>query len=804
MVVLLKMLNRDIFSKIAGCVATGKEANVYHAVTSTGSELAIKVYRTSVLTFKDRDRYVTGDFRFRRGYSRHNPRKMVQVWAEKEMRNLTRLSKAGIRCPKPVELKMHILAMDFIGEDARAAPLLKDAKLDADESRKAYCQMLDILWRLYQKCKLVHADLSEFNILHFKDDCYVIDVSQSVDLDHPHALDFLREDCQHVNEFFLKKGVCILTLRELFDFVTDPTVTDNNVQETMAKLIERSESRGLTQGGDVATAVFRRAYIPRRLDDVVDYEADYDKLKKGEDEGIYYQTILGFKKDMSGVSLVPQILEEEAAMQDDVLDPCCTEVNVAQGPTEGGEAGKGDSDREVSGSDSEGSLSAEGREEAQRDATDVRKEKLSKEEMRVVRRENKKAVKEANRVRRESKMPKKLKHKQLKKGKRRDDTSAEAPAIDGGSYRIGCALKPKKESRYLTAQILELARRSGVEMCVVDPRRPLAEQGHFDVIIHKLHLDAAWEDNLLAYTAANPGLKVIDHIDRIRMLQNRSTMLSAIEKEGIVLRKPHHSRTSSDSSVSSNGHTTDHAQSSGHSQPCGTPHDDDARCSTKPVLQHSLAQPQHWRTCVLAPGQATLPEGVGMEEAERILEDAQLGYPLVVKPQWADGRENAHLLALVHDRTALEMLVEGTQPKGLKPPLVVQRYVEHGGVLYKVFVVGSRTLCLKRPSLSLHEGVPREVRPGTGLQLLPRVSSSKGSLEDEYLNGNPPNWLTTALSNVLRKRLGLQLFNFDLICPRPFNGIYYIVDINYFPGVSKIRGFERIFVDFLLAACRGV
>ena len=40
-------------------------------------EYAVKVYRTSVLTFKDRDRYVTGEFRFRRGYSRNNPRKMV-------------------------------------------------------------------------------------------------------------------------------------------------------------------------------------------------------------------------------------------------------------------------------------------------------------------------------------------------------------------------------------------------------------------------------------------------------------------------------------------------------------------------------------------------------------------------------------------------------------------------------------------------------------------------------------------------------------------------------------------------------
>ena len=41
-------------------------------------------------------RYVTGEFRFRHGYSKHNPRKMVRMWAEKEMRNLMRLETAGI------------------------------------------------------------------------------------------------------------------------------------------------------------------------------------------------------------------------------------------------------------------------------------------------------------------------------------------------------------------------------------------------------------------------------------------------------------------------------------------------------------------------------------------------------------------------------------------------------------------------------------------------------------------------------------------------------------------------------------
>lgn len=58
-----------------------------------------QVYKTSILTFKDRDRYVSGEFRYRHGYAKHNPRKMVATWAEKEMRNLTRYVNGSILCP---------------------------------------------------------------------------------------------------------------------------------------------------------------------------------------------------------------------------------------------------------------------------------------------------------------------------------------------------------------------------------------------------------------------------------------------------------------------------------------------------------------------------------------------------------------------------------------------------------------------------------------------------------------------------------------------------------------------------------
>lgn len=84
--ILFKLLSRGLITEINGCISTGKEANVYHATSKTNTEYAIKIYKTSILVFKDRDKYVSGEFRFRSGYCRHNPRKMVRTWAEKEMR----------------------------------------------------------------------------------------------------------------------------------------------------------------------------------------------------------------------------------------------------------------------------------------------------------------------------------------------------------------------------------------------------------------------------------------------------------------------------------------------------------------------------------------------------------------------------------------------------------------------------------------------------------------------------------------------------------------------------------------------
>lgn len=109
--ILLKLLNLGFLTQIDGCLSTGKEANVYYAKGENDKEYAVKIFKTSILVFKDRDKYVSGEYRFRHGYCRSNPRKMVKVWAEKEMRNLKRLQQAGLFAPVPHLLKSHVLIM---------------------------------------------------------------------------------------------------------------------------------------------------------------------------------------------------------------------------------------------------------------------------------------------------------------------------------------------------------------------------------------------------------------------------------------------------------------------------------------------------------------------------------------------------------------------------------------------------------------------------------------------------------------------------------------------------------------------
>jgi len=305
--ILLQLINRSILHSLNGVLSTGKEANVYHALSDppadsssqTPLHRAVKVYKTAILIFKDRDRYVTGEHRFRHGYNKSNPRSMVKIWAEKEMRNLKRLWAAGIPCPEPICLRLHVLVMGFIG-DKRGwpAPRLKDASIDdVSVFDGLYTDLLTYMRLMYHICRLVHADLSEYNLLYHKSKLYIIDVSQSVEHEHPRSSEFLRMDIKNVTDYFKKQGVDVFSERTVFEYITSPTngVTELEIKSVLASM-ERDGAKVAGEEGaaekEVQEKVFRQVYIPRTLEEVYDIERDAAKVGRGEGQGLIYKDLL--------------------------------------------------------------------------------------------------------------------------------------------------------------------------------------------------------------------------------------------------------------------------------------------------------------------------------------------------------------------------------------------------------------------------------------------------------------------------------------------------------------------------------
>jgi len=225
---LYKMINKQLLERVNGVISIGKEAVILHADTDPAyqeaplpKECVIKVFKTTLAEFKQREKYIRDDYRFKDRIGKQKVRKTIHLWAEKEMHNLYRLRNAGIPCPEVVALKRHILVMSFIGENHKPAKKLKEAILTPAEYILAYEQVVDAMKTLYEKARLIHADLSEYNILWHNQQCYFIDVSQSTEPSHKEAFYFLYRDCENITNFFNRKGVPELkTPEELFIHIT--------------------------------------------------------------------------------------------------------------------------------------------------------------------------------------------------------------------------------------------------------------------------------------------------------------------------------------------------------------------------------------------------------------------------------------------------------------------------------------------------------------------------------------------------------------------------------------------------------
>ncbi|MGD0644029.1 MAG: serine protein kinase RIO [Candidatus Bathyarchaeia archaeon] len=214
--IVFDMLNSGVLYEVNGVVSSGKEARVYWGKNKEGTDLAVKIYLTSSAEFKKGMlKYIEGDPRFT-GIKR-DTRSLIAIWAQKEFRNLKEATEAKVRVPKPIAVKSNVLVMEFIGKDGQSAPSLKEQPPANPE--RIYHMLLTYLKRLYQKAKIVHGDLSEYNIMMWKGRPMIFDMSQSVSIQHPLADFMLRRDLTNVNRFFSRLNVKVYSVEELYKMV---------------------------------------------------------------------------------------------------------------------------------------------------------------------------------------------------------------------------------------------------------------------------------------------------------------------------------------------------------------------------------------------------------------------------------------------------------------------------------------------------------------------------------------------------------------------------------------------------------
>jgi RIO kinase 1 len=199
-----KLLVNGPLDKVEGVISAGKEANIYLGYDLQGNEVALKIYKIDSNTSKWMRNYIIGDPRFKK--IPRNVSKIIFLWASKEYKNLKRAYKVGLKVPNPIYIKNNILIMEYIGFGPIPAPLLKDIANPKDPVN-LMSELLTFIKELYQKAKLVHGDLSEFNILYHNQKPIVIDISQAVSIQHPKAEVFLVRDIKNIFKYFEKLGL---------------------------------------------------------------------------------------------------------------------------------------------------------------------------------------------------------------------------------------------------------------------------------------------------------------------------------------------------------------------------------------------------------------------------------------------------------------------------------------------------------------------------------------------------------------------------------------------------------------------
>eukprot|EP01103_Thecamoeba_quadrilineata_P014734 TRINITY_DN4465_c0_g1_i2.p1 TRINITY_DN4465_c0_g1~~TRINITY_DN4465_c0_g1_i2.p1 ORF type:complete len:566 (-),score=93.94 TRINITY_DN4465_c0_g1_i2:60-1757(-) len=176
-------------------------------------------------------------------------------------------------------------------------------------------------------------------------------------------------------------------------------------------------------------------------------------------------------------------------------------------------------------------------------------------------------------------------------------------------------------------------------------------------------------------------------------------------------------------------------------------------------------------------------------EAETV-ELPDFPFPGVAKPFAADGTEESHDLALVYSNKGLN---------ALKKPFLLEQFLNHDSVLFKIYAIGPHLDSSFRNSLPNLSPQQLESLAEKGFDFFPRISRGEPVPMDQVRF--PSQEVLHQLCNKLNEILDLSLFGADLIRETGTNNIY-LLDVNYFPSYSGFASRYHKLLDHVLAKWR--
>jgi RIO kinase 2 len=203
---LVKAGTLEAFGKPLG---VGKEADVYDALNPKGERIAVKFHRLGRVSFRQTKR--------KRGYTTEKAGWLFQsrLAAEREFQALKLLYPCGVAVPKPISQNRHVLVMGMI--DGAELAEWKEIM----NPKKVLKEILSNVRKAYLKAGVIHADLSEYNIILESDmRILIIDWPQYVTMEHPNAQQLLTRDVKNVLQFFERKHMLTTKLDYVLMYVT--------------------------------------------------------------------------------------------------------------------------------------------------------------------------------------------------------------------------------------------------------------------------------------------------------------------------------------------------------------------------------------------------------------------------------------------------------------------------------------------------------------------------------------------------------------------------------------------------------